>query len=96
VTETLFEFMARVRAEREAFVAKVTRSMRETGSFLAPMRHGSGWVTLFRSTRPNVSWQVTFWEGNPATDESAAPTGHIDVHGTVDDAAREMIGLVRR
>jgi hypothetical protein len=94
--ETFPEQMARMRAERDAFVAKVERAVTVEGGFVAQHRGGTDlWVTLTRSTRPGVAWQVTFWDGHPAG-ARPVPTGHIDVTGGLADAARELIGLVVR
>jgi len=100
--ETFAEQIARMRRERDAFSERVRDEVERTGAFIAPVgderaslrRTGSyrGWVSITRSTRPGIAWQVTFWEGDPRGPD-ATPTGHLDVSGDLADAAREIIGL---
>lgn len=64
--------------------------------YLRPMRGAPGrYVSLTRSTRPGIAWQITYWDGDPQS-AGAEPSGHIDVTGSVEDAAKEMIGMVDR
>jgi hypothetical protein len=95
--------LAGLRRRRDEFRERVRAEIETAGAFSAPMRDereslrraGSyrGWVTITRSTRPGIAWQVTFWEGDPAGAD-AIPTGHLDVSGTLDDAADHARGLV--
>jgi hypothetical protein len=87
--------IAELRAKRDSFVRAVEHEVAERGGYVRPMRGGGPdrWVSLTPSTRSGVDWQVTYWEGNP-NDPGAEPTGHIDVRGSVADAAKEMIGMV--
>lgn len=91
--EEFRKYIERARGEREAFVAEVERAVRAEGGYAAPMRRGSGWVTITPSTRPGIRWQVTFWDGDPLHG-APQPTGHIDVTGDLAEAAREIRGLV--
>jgi hypothetical protein len=102
--EPLAVFAARLRHERDAFAEHVRSEVARTGAFASPMRDESmslrrtgsyrGWVSITRSTRPGIVWQVTFWEGDP-TGPDAVPTGHLDVTGGLEDAAKEVRSLVR-
>lgn len=99
------EHLAGLRRKRDEFTERVREEVARTGAFVAPMRDeraslrrtGSyrGWVTITRSTRPGIAWQVTFWEGDPSG-PNAVPTGHMDVSGSLDDAAMEIVGMVSR
>ena len=90
------ELMARLRADRAKLLTEVTLAVARDGGYRARLRRGENrWLTLTRSTRPGVTWQVTFWEGDPEGPE-AQPTGHLDITGGLEEATREMIGVVLR
>jgi len=91
------EYIEQLRAERAAFVAEVEDEVARTGAYVRPMRGTPGrYVSLTRSTRPRIDWQVTYWDGDPDRDPTAEPSGHIDVVGTVADAAKDLVGSVER
>lgn len=95
--ESARQYIERLRADRIAFIAEVEDEVRRTGMYLRPMRASPGrWVSLTRSTRPGIDWQVTWWDGKPDTDPQAQPSGHIDVRGTVADAVTDLAGSVER
>lgn len=54
-----------------------------------------GWITITRSTRAGVAFQVTFWDGDPRG-ASAVPTGHTDISGSLESAAKEITYMADR
>jgi hypothetical protein len=92
---TFEEHLAELRARKARLVERVIADVRRSGGFAAPMRRTDGrvWVTLTRSTRPGIDWQITYWEGEPDGPD-AVPTGHRDVTGDLPTAAAELYGLV--
>ncbi len=87
-------FIEQKRAERAAFVAMVEREVAASGAFVRPMRHvADSYVSLTRSTREGIDWQITMWDGDPRG-ATGVPTGHRDVVGPLATAAGELTALV--
>lgn len=106
--ETFEEELERLERVRSDFTAKVKKTFAAHRVFLAPMSwkikdsHApksvpgdSGWITITRSTRPGVAFQITFWEGDPRG-ASAVPTGHTDISGSIESAAKEITYMADR
>jgi hypothetical protein len=109
--ETFEEELERLERVRSDFTAKVKKTFAEHRVFLAPVSwkrkdggaSGSaagapgdyGWITITRSTRPGVAFQITFWEGDPRG-SAAVPTGHTDISGNLESAAKEITYMADR
>jgi len=100
--ETFEEEIARLDRERSDFITKVKTTFAAHRVFLAPIKYGTkaaageyGWITITRSTRPGVNFQLTYWEGDPRG-SSAVPTGHMDITGSIEKAAEEAMFLAER
>lgn len=65
------EVVLEMRRRRERIVAHVHEVVAREGGFKAKRKRG-GFVTITRSTRPGVAFQLTFW------DDEVTPTGHLD------------------
>jgi hypothetical protein len=99
--ETFAEQIARMRREREAHIERVRAEVERTGAYVVQVTDANpvtdypgGWQTITRSTRPGIAWQVTSWQGDPRGPD-AIPTGHIDIVGSIEDAAKEVRPRVR-
>ena len=99
--ESFSEQIARMRREREAHIERVREEVERTGAYIVQVTDANlvtdypgGWQTITRSTRPGVTWQVTYWQGDPRG-PNAIPTGHIDITGSLTDAAKEVRPRVR-
>jgi hypothetical protein len=99
--ETFAEQIARMRREREAHIERVREEVERTGAYVVQVTDANlatdypgGWQTITRSTRSGVTWQVTYWQGDPRG-SNAIPTGHIDIVGSIEDAAKEVRPRVR-
>jgi hypothetical protein len=80
----LLTLVARVRAARAALLADLQAT---AGKGLLYRRETpTGAVTVTRSTRPGVEWQVTAW------DRDGAPTGHVDA-GSLEAACTVVAGM---
>jgi hypothetical protein len=80
----LLTLVARARASRAALLADLHAT---AGRGLLYRRETpTGAVTVTRSTRPGVAWQVTAW------DRDGAPTGHVDA-GSLDAACTVVAGM---
>lgn len=101
--EPFRDFVKRMVRERDALREEVREEIRRTGSYIkqttdpvASTGYRGGWMTITRSTRSGVDWQVTYWEGNPEGHD-AIPTGHLDIVGPLEDAAKEIpVGAIKR
>ena len=101
--EPFRDFVERLRREREALRDEVRDEIKRTGAYIKQTserdeRNGypGGWITITRSTREGVDWQVTFWEGNP-NGASAIPSGHLDIVGSIENAIKEVpVGAIKR
>jgi len=76
-----------MRERRQRLEDRVKDSMAKTGGFKATLRRGAGFLTLTKSTRPGVAYQLTYW-----ADENT-PTGHID-EPSIEDAVRDLSGAI--
>ena len=84
-------YIQKLRDRRAAFTARVAESVRKTGGFVMQAhRVPNLYVSITKSTRRGVAWQVTFWTGNPE-EVGSVPTGHLDV-STLEEAAKETQG----
>ena len=72
--------ISRTQERSRAYEEHVRRAYERNGVYVSEQRHG-GMLSITRSTRPGVAYQVTLWTG----DEE--PTGHLD--------ARDLASAIR-
>lgn len=81
------EIVREMRARREKLDRLVRWAMDREKIFKAELRGSRGFLTLTRSTRPGVQYQLTYW------DHDQTPTGHLDEQ-SIEDAVRDISGAI--